>query len=108
MVNCTFCRIIRKEIPAAILYEDEKVVAFKDIHPVAPIHFLIIPKEHVEDFYNLNETNNSGILSAAKWLIDHHRLMDKGYKLEINGGGAQIVGHVHFHLIAPVGAPVDD
>ena len=107
MVNCIFCKIARKEMPATILYEDEKVIAFKDIHPVAPIHFLICPRVHIEDYKDLDEANNTGVLNAAKWLIEHHRLMDKGYKLEINGGGAQVVDHLHFHLIAPVGSPVD-
>lgn len=104
MEDCLFCKIIRKEIPANIVYEDGEVLAFKDIHPRAPVHILVIPKEHIDDLQNLND---NGILvavfHAVKKLVDENKLMGKGYKVEVNGGGAQIVNHLHFHLMGEIG-----
>lgn len=106
MQDCIFCKIANHEAEAAIVYEDDNVIAFKDIHPVAPIHFLVAPKKHVEDFYHLAEMDLfAAIQKALTKLIDENDLMNRGYKIEVNGGGAQIVNHLHFHLIGPVSRP---
>lgn len=106
MENCIFCKIANHEAQAKIAYEDDNVIAFHDIHPQTPIHILIIPKQHIEDFYHLAEKELfAPIHDAIKKLIDEHGLMGKGYKVEVNGGGAQIVNHLHFHLMGPVAKP---
>ncbi len=107
-MDCIFCKIINREIPASIQYEDEKVIAFKDIHPVAPVHLLIIPKKHIPEFYKLQEEDNDvliAIKNAIQMLIKENNLDTRGYKIEVNGGGAQIVDHLHFHLIGPASRP---
>lgn len=101
-MDCIFCKIVHKEIPTELLYEDENVVAFNDIHPQALIHVLVVPKIHVDDFYNLkDESILIGIKNAIQHLIDQ-KLANKGYRLEVNGGGAQLVNHLHFHLMGPI------
>lgn len=102
--NCIFCKIISGEIPKEFAYEDESVVAFDDINPVAKVHLLVIPKEHISDFFeNKNEKTHMAIVKALHHLIEKKELMGKGYRLEVNGGGAQVVSHLHFHLIGPTG-----
>lgn len=102
--NCIFCKIISGEIPKEFAYEDESVVAFDDINPVAKVHLLVIPKEHISDFFeNKNEKTHTAIVKALHHLIEKKQLMGKGYKIEVNGGGSQIVPHLHFHLIGPTG-----
>lgn len=102
MNDCIFCRIIKKEIPKEFKYEDDFVVAFDDIHPVAPVHLLIIPKEHIDDFFNAKDPKtHMAITLAIHKLIETTGLMGKGYRIEVNGGGAQDVSHLHFHLFGP-------
>lgn len=102
--NCIFCKIISGEIPKEFAYEDADVVAFEDINPQTKVHLLIIPKTHVEDFFEArNPEVHMKIVHALHHLIDKKGLMGKGYKLEVNGGGAQVVPHLHFHLMGPIG-----
>ena len=102
MVDCVFCKVSKKEIPGVILYEDEKVIAFKDIQPSAPVHILVVPKEHIQSIAHL-EGNHRDILAAliytAKDLAAQAGL--KGYKLVFNVGreGGQVVDHLHLHLL---------
>lgn len=105
-MDCVFCRVISKEIPASIVFEDENVLAFCDIHPVAPIHLLVIPKKHIEDFYHVDDQTVIALKNVVQRMVAEKNLMGKGYKIEVNGGGAQIVNHLHFHLIGPVGFAV--
>ncbi len=104
MDNCIFCKIINGEIPAAIVYEDDRVLAFKDIQPVAPVHVLIIPKEHIANVNEINENNASCLMDihrAAQKVAQELGIADKGYRL-INNCGAdagQTVFHLHYHLI---------
>jgi Diadenosine tetraphosphate (Ap4A) hydrolase and other HIT family hydrolases len=107
MENCIFCKITRKEIPAAVVYEDEKVLAFKDINPVAPVHVIIVPKDHIDSVNGLTE-QNAGVLAdihlAAKKIAKELGIADKGFRL-INNCGAdagQTVFHLHYHLIGGV------
>jgi histidine triad (HIT) family protein len=103
-MNCIFCKIIKKEIPAEIVFENENVLAFKDITPIAPVHVLIIPKKHIESVNNLEEgdTNLAGeMILTAKKLAKNFDISQKGYKLLIRTGewGGQEVPHIHLHLI---------
>ena len=102
MEDCIFCKIINGEIPKEFDYEDENVVVFPDINPLSPIHLLIIPKKHIEDFFHVDEKIHIAITNAIKKLIDKERLMGKGYRISVNGGGAQDINHLHFHLRAPI------
>ncbi len=102
MADCVFCKISRKEIPADILRENDRLVAFKDIRPSAPVHYLIVPKEHIQSVAHL-EGNHREILSSliyeAKDLAEEAGL--SGYKLVFNVGreGGQVIDHLHLHLL---------
>lgn len=101
-MDCIFCSIANKQIPADFVYEDEKLVVFKDIKPDAPVHYLIVPKEHIQSIAHL-EGNHKEILAAmiytAKDLAKKMGL--KGYKLVFNVGreGGQLIDHLHLHLL---------
>ncbi len=102
MTNCIFCKIINKEIPATVQYEDEQILAFNDIHPVAETHILIIPKVHIESAMHMSEAHKElshHMLEVANKLAKEKGL--PGYKLHMNVGkeGGQIVMHIHFHLL---------
>lgn len=106
-MDCIFCRIVNKEIPASVVYEDEKVLAFNDIKPVAPVHVIIIPKAHIGSVNELTE-ENAGVLGdihlAAKKIAAQLGIADKGFRL-INNCGAdagQTVFHLHYHLVGGV------
>lgn len=101
MDNCIFCKIIKKEIPSEIVYENDKVVAFNDIRPISPVHLLIVPKEHIESIKSRNsEIIAKELIKAAKEIALQKNL--QGYKLLFNVGreGGQIVDHLHLHLLA--------
>ena len=101
-MNCIFCKIAKKEVPADIIYEDGNVMIFNDTRPSAPIHCLIIPKEHIQSVAHL-QNDNQGIVAhviyAAK--IQAEKLGMKGYKLVFNVGreGGQLIDHLHLHLL---------
>jgi histidine triad (HIT) family protein len=102
-MECIFCKIIKKEIPSEIVYETDKVIVFKDIHPKAKIHLLILPKKHIISVNHLKETDKELmgelILSAQK--IARGKKL-KGYRLIINVGreGGQLISHLHLHLLS--------
>ncbi|KAB3535344.1 histidine triad nucleotide-binding protein [Alkaliphilus pronyensis] len=106
MSDCIFCKIINRDIPADILYENEKVLAFKDINPQAPLHLLIIPKKHIASATQLDESDYSEIIPEIFKAINHlakeYKVSDKGFRLVNNCGrdGGQTVDHLHFHLLA--------
>ena len=101
MVDCLFCKIINKELPSEIIMENEKCLAFKDKFPKAPIHILIVPKEHIE---SINSENSESIVRdlilMAKDIINRENI--KGYKLVFNVGreGGQMIDHLHMHLLS--------
>jgi histidine triad (HIT) family protein len=103
MLECIFCKIAKKEIPAEIIYEDEKVVAFKDINPQAPIHFLIIPKKHIlsVDHVEIEDKSLMGELILTAQRIAKEKNLES-YKLMINVGrpAGQIIDHLHLHLLS--------
>lgn len=101
-MDCIFCKIANKEIPAKLLYEDELVVAFKDIHPIAPVHVLVIPKEHIASINDLEDEMLAGrLVMVAKKLAKELGIEERGYKLLFRTGrdGGQEVSHVHLHLL---------
>lgn len=104
-MSCIFCRIRDREITKEFLYEDEDVMAFYDIHPVKPVHVLVIPKKHVEDFLKIeDDTLWNNLKRVSQTMIKKHNLEGKGFRVAINGGGAQDVQHMHIHIMGPMGA----
>ena len=105
MENCVFCSIIEKKVPADFLYEDEDFVVIRDIHPVAPLHLLVIPRRHI---VSINELEESDVELAGRLLLTAKRIArgqlgnDRGYRLVINTGaeGGQTVFHLHLHILA--------
>jgi len=104
MNNCIFCKIRDKEIAKEFTYEDEDVMVFPDIHPLKPIHLLVVPKIHVEDFLEFNDQElMSKVKKVINKMIKEQELADgRGYRVSANGGGAQIVKHAHFHVMGPI------
>ncbi|MBQ3843308.1 MAG: histidine triad nucleotide-binding protein [Ruminiclostridium sp.] len=106
MNDCLFCKIAAGEIPSTKVYEDDKLLAFKDINPQAPVHILIIPKAHYTSVDALDESSApvvGDIMLAAKKIAAEQGLTN-GYRLLTNIGedGGQTVKHLHFHLIGGV------
>ena len=104
MDNCIFCKIIVGEIPSAKVYEDDKILAFKDINPQAPVHVLILPKQHIacaNDIDTANAEVVAHIFGKAGDIAEHLGIYDSGYRIINNCGsdGGQTVGHLHFHLL---------
>ena len=102
--DCLFCKIIRGEIPADIVYDDEFVLAFNDINPQAPHHVLIIPKEHIATLDDLGPQHDgylAAAFAAARGIAAHRGLNADGYRLVFNCGerAGQSVFHVHMHLL---------
>lgn len=103
MKDCLFCKIANKQIESELLYEDEDIIAFSDINPVAPVHVLIIPKIHISSADDLNDKNAElvgKIFLVAKDLAKEMDL-ENGYRLVNNckEDGGQSVDHIHFHLL---------
>ncbi|MBC2579247.1 histidine triad nucleotide-binding protein [Clostridium sp. DJ247] len=104
MEDCIFCKIIKGQIPCEKVYEDDIVLSFKDISPAAPIHVLIIPKEHISSLNDISEENSkiiAHIFIIAKKIAKDLGLSENGYRIVTNCGedGGQTVGHIHFHLL---------
>lgn len=103
-MDCIFCKIIAGEIPSTKVYEDEFVLAFRDIEPQAPFHVIIIPKQHIVSAAEINGDNSHLIAkvfeAAAKIAATEH--LEKGFRIVNNCGeeGGQTVGHIHFHMLA--------
>src|ERR1700737_3179190 len=100
--NCLFCRIIRKEIPAKIVWEDANSLAFRDIDPKAPTHVIVVPKVHVA---SLNEATDAAMLGrlllAAREIASEEGIAESGYRVVLNtgAGAGQTVFHLHLHLL---------
>ena len=104
MQKCLFCKIAKKEIPADIIYENNRLMAFKDIKPVAPVHILIIPKSHIPSIDHLEAKDQklvSDLVLAAQKLARDQGISKSGYRLIFNIGkdAGQTVDHLHLHLI---------
>lgn len=101
---CIFCKIIKKEIKAEIVYEDEDILVFRDTHPLTPVHMLIIPKRHIDSVNSLEKKDAElagKMIIAAKIIAQNAQIAEKGYKLLIRVGkdGGQEVPHLHLHLL---------
>lgn len=103
-MDCVFCKIVRKEIPAEIVYEDDQVIGFKDIAPSAPVHILFVPKKHIQNLAQAEKDDESllghlllKVAETAKKL----GIEEKGFRVVTNNGkdGGQVVHHLHFHLL---------
>lgn len=104
MKDCIFCKIAKHEIPKDFGYEDEDLMVFDDINPLAPIHILIVPKKHIKDFNELKDDMLwNKIRVIVQEMVKDKGIANKGYRLTINGGGAQIIDHLHVHVVGPLG-----
>jgi len=104
MIDCIFCQIASGKIKSDFLYESEKIVAFRDIRPIAPVHVLIIPKKHIESMNDINDSYKEllgEMLVAAAKIAKNLQIAENGYKLLIRTGlhGGQEVPHIHLHLL---------
>ena len=104
MDDCLFCRIAAKKIPASVVYEDDEMLAFDDIHPQAPVHVLIIPKEHIASLNDLPEGREAllgRMVAKARDLAEAKGVARGGFRVVLNTGrdSGQAVFHIHFHLI---------
>ncbi len=104
MDDCIFCKIITGKIPSSIIHRDDRVVAFKDIQPMAPVHILIIPVEHITSLTDITE-KGAGLIGhlvvVANKIARGQNIAEKGYRVVINAGkeGGQVVQHLHMHLL---------
>ena len=104
MADCIFCKIIAGQIPSDTVYKDDRVVAFKDINPMAPVHLLIIPRQHIASLQDIAGANISIITHMAQVgnkLAEQTGVAKSGYRLVVNTGdeGGQVVKHLHMHLL---------
>lgn len=101
-MDCIFCKIASGEVEKKFLYEDDDVMVFPSHEPVRPVHLLILPKKHVAELYEVQDPELfKKLFVVVQNMIKREGLKDKGYRVTINGGGAQFVDHLHIHLIGP-------
>ncbi|MBD7975879.1 histidine triad nucleotide-binding protein [Serpens gallinarum] len=102
-MECLFCKIITGEIPARILYEDDQVVAFHDVNPQAPVHFLVIPKRHIATLDDLadNDTTLAGHILLTAQRLAAQQGCSQGFRVVMNCNehGGQTVSHIHMHVL---------
>jgi histidine triad (HIT) family protein len=100
-MTCIFCRIVAGEVPAERVHEDERVIAFRDIHPQAPVHLLVVPKAHVGSLAELDDPELAGALLLAAARVARDAGLARGYRLIANTGaeGGQEVPHLHLHVV---------
>ena len=103
-MDCIFCKIINKEIPSKIVYEDDEVLAFEDIAPQAPVHIVIIPKKHIAKITEIEKEDEAligKIYSVINKIAREKQIAEEGFRVIINCGenGGQEVKHIHFHLL---------
>jgi histidine triad (HIT) family protein len=105
MSDCLFCRIIRREIPASIVYEDDRVLAFNDINPQAPLHALVIPKRHIHSLNALSPQDDAivgEVVRRAAAIAKEKGYADRGFRtvFNTNAEAGQTVFHIHLHVLA--------
>jgi histidine triad (HIT) family protein len=100
-MSCVFCRIAAGELPSARVFEDQDVFAFRDIHPQAPVHVLIIPKLHLASLHELDDARMAGALLHAAAEVARIERLDQGWRLIANtrAHGGQEVPHLHLHVL---------
>lgn len=104
MEDCVFCKIIKREIPSNIVYEDEKVIAFNDINPAAPIHILVVPKKHIETLLDVSDEDSNLIayvFQVINKIAREKGFAENGFRVIANCGkdSGQEVQHIHFHVL---------
>lgn len=102
MCACLFCKIIAGDLPSDCVYEDDEVYAFKDIHPKAPTHVLVIPKVHVDTLDDVDDVAALGVLMhKVRYIANEVLGLEAGYRVicNVRAGGGQVVFHVHVHLL---------
>ncbi len=104
MEDCIFCKIVNKTIPSSIVYEDNEIIAFRDINPVAPVHILVIPKKHIISLVDLREEDEllvGRIYTVINKIAQKEGIAEKGFRVVANCGenGGQEVKHLHFHIL---------
>ncbi|MFA5400951.1 MAG: histidine triad nucleotide-binding protein [Dehalococcoidia bacterium] len=103
-MDCIFCKIAAGTIPADVVYSDEELIAFRDIHPMAPVHDVLIPRKHIESVNGLSASDQSlagrMLLTAGK-VAEKEGIAESGYRLTFNCGpdGTQVVPHLHLHIL---------
>ena len=105
MDDCLFCKIIKGEIPSQKVYEDDEILAFKDIHPAAPVHILVIPKKHIDSIAKMEKEDElliGKIYTVINKIAEEQGVKEDGFRVIVNCGknGGQEVMHLHFHLLA--------
>nr|WP_067289566.1 histidine triad nucleotide-binding protein [Marinobacterium profundum] len=103
-MDCLFCKILQKEIPAGIIYEDDKVIAFNDINPQAPFHALVIPRQHISTLNDISEQDREVVghmVMVAARLAEKQGFASDGYRtvFNCNNHGGQTVYHIHLHVL---------
>jgi histidine triad (HIT) family protein len=104
MSDCIFCKIVSGDIPSTKIYEDEQVIAFRDINPQAPTHVLVVPKRHISGVNELAEQDEAlvgHVYSVIARLVRELGINESGYRVVVNSGadGQQSVPHLHFHVL---------
>ena len=104
MEDCIFCKIINGEIPSEKVYEDEEILAFKDINPAAPVHILVIPKKHIKSLLEVNEEDSkiiAKIYEVINKIVKDMKMEQDGFRVIVNcrKDAGQEVMHLHFHLL---------
>jgi histidine triad (HIT) family protein len=102
--DCLFCKIVAKQIPAGIVYQDDQVTAFRDLDPQAPVHVLIVPNEHIDNTESIqpqHDASTAAVLRAARTIAQSEGVNESGYRLVVNTGrdAQNSVAHLHMHLL---------
>ncbi|HZV82982.1 MAG TPA: histidine triad nucleotide-binding protein [Geobacteraceae bacterium] len=105
MMSCLFCKIVSGEIPAKIVYQDDRLVAIEDVNPAAPLHLLLIPRKHIANVLELDEVDDQlvgHLFRIAAGIARERGIAEEGFRVVTNTNGAagQSVFHIHFHLLA--------
>jgi histidine triad (HIT) family protein len=109
--DCIFCQIAAGKAPAQIIYQDETVTAFQDLHPLAPVHILVIPNQHIESVNTVSETDEAVLghmIAISQKLAAERHVNQTGYRLMINTGpdAGQTVNHIHLHILGGRRLPI--
>jgi histidine triad (HIT) family protein len=104
MIDCLFCKILKGEIPASIIYEDDRLIAFKDINPQAPLHALVVPKRHIASLNELAPEDDALVgemIRRAAAIAKQHGYAESGFRTVFNTNAAagQTVFHIHLHVL---------
>lgn len=100
MTNCIFCQIVEGKLPSTCLYQDQKVMVIKDIHPQAPVHWIILPKKHITELIEADDAIVGYMMKISRKVITDQKI--SGYRLVNNGRGAAFIDHLHIHIMGKV------